>query len=49
GVYQPRDGLLAEVEGAGGTSPLEAPLSVRELEAAYAQDWFRTITSEVFG
>ncbi|WP_287173642.1 NAD(P)/FAD-dependent oxidoreductase [Mesorhizobium sp.] len=48
GVYQPRDGLLAEVEGAGGTSPLEAPLSVRELEAAYAQDWFRTITSEVF-
>ncbi|MCV3207369.1 NAD(P)/FAD-dependent oxidoreductase [Mesorhizobium sp. YC-39] len=49
GVYQPRDGLLAEVEGAGGTSPLEAPLSVRELEAAYAEDWFRTITSEVFG
>ncbi|AZO01392.1 cytochrome C [Mesorhizobium sp. M9A.F.Ca.ET.002.03.1.2] len=49
GVYQPRDGLLAEVEGAGGTSPLEAPPSVRELEAAYAQDWFRTITSEVFG
>ncbi|WP_292237466.1 NAD(P)/FAD-dependent oxidoreductase [Mesorhizobium sp.] len=49
GVYQPRDGLLAEVEGAGGTSPLEAPPSARELEAAYAQDWFRTITSEVFG
>ncbi|RWM21568.1 MAG: cytochrome C [Mesorhizobium sp.] len=49
GVYRPRDGLLAEVEGAGGTSPLEAPLSVRELEAAYAEDWFRTITSEVFG
>lgn len=49
GVYQPRDGLLAEVEGAGGTSPLEAPPSVRELEAAYAEDWFRTITSEVFG
>lgn len=49
GVYQPRDGLLAEVEGAGGTSPLEAPSSVRELEAAYAEDWFRTITSEVFG
>ncbi|WP_206532232.1 NAD(P)/FAD-dependent oxidoreductase [Mesorhizobium sp. M6A.T.Ce.TU.002.03.1.1] len=49
GVYKPRDGLLAEVEGAGGTSPLEAPSSVRELEAAYAEDWFRTITSEVFG
>ncbi|TIW35194.1 MAG: cytochrome C, partial [Mesorhizobium sp.] len=49
GVYQPRDGLLAEVEGAGGTSPLEAQPSDRELEAAYAEDWFRTITSEAFG
>ncbi|WP_353641829.1 NAD(P)/FAD-dependent oxidoreductase [Mesorhizobium sp. WSM2239] len=49
GVYQPRDGLLAEVEGAGGTSPLDAAKEVRELEAAYAEDWFRTITSEVFG
>jgi sulfide dehydrogenase [flavocytochrome c] flavoprotein subunit len=49
GVYQPRDGLLAEVEGAGGTSPLDAARDVRELEAAYAEDWFRTITGEVFG
>jgi sulfide dehydrogenase [flavocytochrome c] flavoprotein subunit len=49
GVYQPRDGLLAEVEGAGGVSPLDAAKEVRELEAAYAEDWFRTITSEVFG
>ena len=49
GVYQPRDGLLAEVEGAGGTSPLDAAKDVRELEAAYAEDWFRTITAEVFG
>ncbi|PSJ56002.1 NAD(P)/FAD-dependent oxidoreductase [Kumtagia ephedrae] len=49
GVYQPRDGLLAEVEGAGGVSPLDAATDVRELEAVYAEDWFRTITSEVFG
>lgn len=49
GVYQPRDGLLAEVEGAGGVSPLDAPPDVRELEATYAENWFRTITSEVFG
>ena len=49
GVYQPRDGLLAEVEGAGGTSPLDAARDVRKLEAVYAEDWFRTITSAVFG
>jgi NADPH-dependent 2,4-dienoyl-CoA reductase/sulfur reductase-like enzyme len=49
GVYQPRDGLLTEVEGAGGTSPLDATRDVRELEAVYAEDWFRTITGEVFG
>jgi hypothetical protein len=49
GVYQPHDGLLAELEGAGGISPLDAARDVRKLEAAYAEDWFRTITSEVFG
>jgi sulfide dehydrogenase [flavocytochrome c] flavoprotein chain len=48
GVYQPKDGLLAEVEGAGGTSPLDAPASVRAAEAVYADSWFRTITGEVF-
>ena len=48
-MYQPRDGLLAEVEGAGGVSPLDAAEDVRELEAAYAEDWFPTITAEVFG
>ena len=49
GVYAPKDGLLAEVEGAGGVSPLEAPASVRQAEAAYAEAWFRTATDEVFG
>ncbi|WP_430395060.1 FAD-dependent oxidoreductase [Enterovirga aerilata] len=49
GVYRPRNGLLADVEGAGGTSPLEAPRQTRELEAAYAEAWFRTITADVFG
>jgi NADPH-dependent 2,4-dienoyl-CoA reductase/sulfur reductase-like enzyme len=49
GVYQPHDGLLAELEGAGGISPLDAARDVRKLETAYAEDWFRTITSEVFG
>ncbi|CAA9253065.1 MAG: Flavocytochrome c:sulfide dehydrogenase [uncultured Acetobacteraceae bacterium] len=49
GVYRPAGDLFADVEGAGGTSPLDAPLSVRALEARYAEDWFRIITADVFG
>jgi NADPH-dependent 2,4-dienoyl-CoA reductase/sulfur reductase-like enzyme len=49
GVYRPKEGQLAEVEGAGGTSPLQAPVQIRSLEAQYAEAWFRTITDEVFG
>jgi sulfide dehydrogenase [flavocytochrome c] flavoprotein subunit len=49
GVYRPANGVLADVEGAGGTSALDAPPSVRALEAGYAEDWFRTITAETFG
>jgi len=49
GVYRPKAGQLADVEGAGGTSPLQAPQEVRSLEARYAEAWFRTITDDVFG
>ena len=49
GVYRPADGVLAEVEGAGGVSPLDAPPEFRAAEAAYAEAWFQTITAEVFG
>ncbi len=49
GVYQPAGGMLADVEGAGGVSPLGASSEVRAREAAYADSWFRTITAEVFG
>jgi NADPH-dependent 2,4-dienoyl-CoA reductase/sulfur reductase-like enzyme len=49
GVYRPRNGLLADVEGAGGVSPAKATPAVRALEATYAEAWFQTITSEVFG
>ncbi len=48
GVYRPANGLLADIEGAGGTSPLNAPAETRRLEATYAEDWFRTLTAEVF-
>ena len=49
GVYRPANGLLADVEGAGGVSPADAPASFRALEATYADNWFKTITTEVFG
>ncbi len=49
GVYQPKDGVLTDVQGAGGVSPIEAPKSTREAEATYANGWFKTITAEVFG
>jgi sulfide dehydrogenase [flavocytochrome c] flavoprotein chain len=49
GVYSPRNGVLTDVEGAGGTSPADAPTSFRTQEAVYAEAWFQTITSEVYG
>jgi sulfide dehydrogenase [flavocytochrome c] flavoprotein chain len=49
GVYHPAGGVLAEVKGAGGTSRLDASSDVRAAEALYAEDWFKTITGEVFG
>ena len=49
GVYQPSNGLLAEVPGSGGVSTSDAPRAARALEAVLAEAWFRTITAETFG
>ena len=49
GVYRPVNGTLTDIAGAGGTSPLDAPESQRIQEARYANQWFQTITAEVFG
>lgn len=49
GVYRPANGMLADVPGAGGVSPLDAPRATRALEALFADSWFNTITAEVFG
>jgi NADPH-dependent 2,4-dienoyl-CoA reductase/sulfur reductase-like enzyme len=50
GVYQPSaSGLLVDVPGSGGVSPVEAPRATRTAEAVLAEAWFRTITGEVFG
>jgi NADPH-dependent 2,4-dienoyl-CoA reductase/sulfur reductase-like enzyme len=49
GVYHATNRQLAEVPGSGGVSPADAPRSTRSAEAILANDWFRTITAEVFG
>jgi sulfide dehydrogenase [flavocytochrome c] flavoprotein subunit len=49
GVYRPDKGVLTNVPGAGGDSPLEVVGGFRGQEALYASSWFRTITAEVFG
>ncbi|WP_299364536.1 NAD(P)/FAD-dependent oxidoreductase [uncultured Paracoccus sp.] len=49
GVYEAVDGALAQIEGAGGTSPVGAPADIRAREAEYARAWYATITGEVFG
>ncbi|MGH7334957.1 MAG: FCSD flavin-binding domain-containing protein [Candidatus Rokuibacteriota bacterium] len=48
-VYQPSSGQLAEVPGAAGVSPWEAPRATRAAEAVLAEAWFRTIAAEAFG
>src|SRR5882757_1278933 len=42
-VYRPVKGQLVEVQGAGGTSPGDAPKSAREQEAKLAEGWFKTM------
>jgi NADPH-dependent 2,4-dienoyl-CoA reductase/sulfur reductase-like enzyme len=49
GVYHPANGQIAEIDGSGGLSPADAPPEARAREAVYAESWFRTITTEVFG
>jgi sulfide dehydrogenase [flavocytochrome c] flavoprotein subunit len=49
GVYRPANGVLTDIDGAGGISPIDAPASQRVLEAQYGDRWFQTITAEVFG
>ncbi len=49
GVYRPANGVLAEVPGSGGTSPLDATDDFRYQEAQHADAWFKTIAHEAFG
>jgi len=49
GVYHPVNGVLTEIEGSGGLSPVDAPRATRAQEAIFADAWYRTITDEIFG
>jgi NADPH-dependent 2,4-dienoyl-CoA reductase/sulfur reductase-like enzyme len=49
GVYRPANGQLTDIEGAGGTTPLNATAEEHAKEAEYADAWFKTITRETFG
>lgn len=49
GVYRPGDKTLIEVEGAGGTTPLDATNAAHAQEAVWADAWFKTITAQTFG
>ena len=49
GVYRPVAGVLTDIEGAGGTSPLDASPRIRGLEAGYGEAWYKAITAEAFG
>jgi NADPH-dependent 2,4-dienoyl-CoA reductase/sulfur reductase-like enzyme len=48
-VFKPANGMLVDVEGAAGSSAVNAPREERVREARYAEGWFRAITAEVFG
>jgi sulfide dehydrogenase [flavocytochrome c] flavoprotein subunit len=47
-VYDLVDGKVAKAAGAGGVSTSDDPTG-RALEAAYAVDWYRNITYDIFG
>jgi sulfide dehydrogenase [flavocytochrome c] flavoprotein subunit len=49
GVYTPVNGLWTDVKGAGGVSPAKVDSSFRQMEANFANGWFKTVTEEVFG
>jgi NADPH-dependent 2,4-dienoyl-CoA reductase/sulfur reductase-like enzyme len=49
GTYRPGSGQFVEIDASGRTSPLQAPLAIRNAEARAADTWFAAITRETFG
>lgn len=47
-VYKHTPEGIVDVEGAGGVSPREANMTVRNMEAIYADGWYRAIMRDMF-
>lgn len=48
-VYRLRSGEIMPVNGAGGSTPIQATLDDLALEASYARGWYRNIVADSFG
>ena len=48
-AYLADDQGIVSLLGSGGTSPLDAPESVRRDEAKYAEGWYASMIGEMFG
>jgi len=48
-VYRLTDKGIMPVKGAGGVGDREAPMMQRKMEAIYAEGWYKSITSDMFG
>ena len=48
-VYRATPQAIVEVQGSGGVSPVQAPHSVRAQEALFADAWYESITTDMFG
>lgn len=49
GSYRGRSEGVETLPGTAGTSPLEAPASLREAEAGHARGWYASARAEAFG
>jgi len=48
-TYDAEKNAIAEVQGSGGLSPIDASDEDRKREVQYAQSWFRNITTDIWG
>lgn len=49
GVYYFDGETLAEREGAGGVSPIDADASFRQAEASYGAGWYASVSADIWG